>query len=87
MVQDFGREHKEIEVQIVRPGMILSSINLWRTLQANMIRASSYITSAIANVDRAVLSAALLDQVLHGFEKEILSNTDLVRIGQSKMTT
>ncbi|KAH8759923.1 hypothetical protein F5883DRAFT_564213 [Diaporthe sp. PMI_573] len=87
MVQDFGREHKEIEVQIVRPGIILSSINLWRTLQANVIRASSYITSAIANVDRPVLSAALLDQVLHGFEKEILSNTDLVRIGRSKMTT
>jgi hypothetical protein len=85
MVQDFGREHNAIQVQIVRPGMILSSTNMWMTLQANTIRASSYFTSAIANIDRPVLSAALIDQVLHGFEKEILSNSDLVRIGSSNM--
>lgn len=81
MVQDFGREHKDIEVQIVRPGMILSSPTIWRALQANLIRASSYITSAIVNIDRPTLSAALLNQAMHGFEKEILSNADLARIG------
>lgn len=79
-MQDFGRDHKEVEVQIVRPGMILSSINSWRILQANMIRASNYITGAVANIDRTDLSAALLSQVMHGFEKDILSNSDLVRI-------
>lgn len=83
MVQDFGRDHQEIETQIVRPGMILSSINSWRTLQASMIRASSYITSAVVNIELADLSAALLDQVTHGFEKDILSNADMVRIGGS----
>lgn len=81
MVQDFGRQHKDIEVQIVRPGMILSSPTFWRALQANLIRASSYITSAIINIDRLTLAAALLNQVMHGFEKEILSNADLARIG------
>lgn len=80
-MQDFGREHKDIEVQIVRPGMILSSPTFWRALQANLIRASSYITSAIVNIDRPTLSAALLNQAMHGFEKEILSNADLARIG------
>ena len=85
MVQEFGRDHKEVEVQIVRPGMILSSITSWRALQASMIRASSYITTAVVNIDRAELSAALLDQVMHGFEKEILSNADMVRIGSSVM--
>lgn len=83
LVQEFGRDHKEVEVQIVRPGVVLSTINTWRTLQASMIRASSCITSAVANIDRAELSAALLDQVMHGFEKDILSNADLVRIGGS----
>lgn len=83
MVQDFGRDHKEVEVQIVRPGMILSSINSWRILQANMIRVSNYITGAVANIDRTDLSAALLSQVMHGFEKDILSNSDLVRISGS----
>lgn len=86
MVQDFGRDHKEVEVQIVRPGMVLSYINTWRTIQANMLRASNYITNSVANVDRAELSAALLDQVIHGFEKDILSNADLVRIGGSAIT-
>lgn len=83
LVQGFGRKHKEIEVQIVRPGMVLSSINMWRTLQANLIRFGDYLTSVIANIDRRALSAALLDQALHEFEKEILSNADLVRIGGS----
>ena len=87
MVQDFGRDHKEVEVQIVRPGMVLSSINSWRALQASLIRASSYVTSAIANIERAELSAALLNQVIHGFEKQILSNEDLVRIGGSTMAS
>lgn len=86
MVQDFGRDHKEIEVQIVRPGMVLSSISTWRTLQASMLRATSYITSAVANIERAELSAALMDQAMHGFEKDILSNADLVRISGSVRT-
>lgn len=81
MVQDFSRDHKGVEVQIVRPGMILSSINSWRILQGNMIRASNYITSAVPNIDRTDLSAALLSQVIHGFDGDILSNSDLVRIG------
>lgn len=87
MVQDFGRAHKEFEVQIVRPGLILSSVNSWRSLQAYIIRASGYVTSAIVYVDRADLSAVLLDQVTHGFEKEILSNADLVRIGDAAKKT
>lgn len=85
MVQDFGRNHKEVAVQIVRPAMVLSSINTWRTLQAGVIRASGYVTSAVTYIERPELSAALVDQVIHGFEKEILSNADLVRIGSAVM--
>lgn len=86
LVQDFGHKHKEIEIGIVRPGMVLSYINPWRALQANLIRFSGYLTNAIVNIDRRELSAALLDQVLHGFEKDILTNADLVRIASSKLT-
>ncbi|CAM1510689.1 Fc.00g010240.m01.CDS01 [Cosmosporella sp. VM-42] len=36
----------------------------------------------VGNVGNAAISAAMIDQVLHGFEKEPLANDDLARIGQ-----
>lgn len=36
----------------------------------------------IGTVDISVISAALLDQVLNGFEKETLVHVDVVRIGK-----
>jgi len=80
-VQEFGAEHKEVDVHIVRPGMVWSSITFWRRAQANVFRAMNVFTRAIPNISRTELSAAILDQVVHGFEKEDLSNADLVRIG------
>ncbi|RYP61450.1 hypothetical protein DL770_009791 [Monosporascus sp. CRB-9-2] len=77
IVREFGAEHKEVDVHIVRPGMVLSSIAFWRSVQANMFRAANALTRAIPNINRTELSAAILDQAVRGFEKEALSNADL----------
>lgn len=36
----------------------------------------------LPHIDLPAIAAALLNQVIHGFEKDTLSNDDLVRIGQ-----
>jgi len=36
----------------------------------------------VPNVDVTEIAAAMLDQVIKGFEKEPLENADLVRIGR-----
>lgn len=81
MIHELGVEHKEVDVHIVRPGMVWAPTTFWRTAHANAFRATNLITRAIPNISRAELSAAILDQVVHGFEREDLSNADLVRIG------
>ena len=50
-------------------------------MQADVFRATNIFTRAIPNISRTELSAAILDQAVHGFEKKDLSNADLVRIG------
>ncbi|RYO99413.1 hypothetical protein DL764_006808 [Monosporascus ibericus] len=81
ILQEFGAEHREVDVHIVRPGMVWSSITFWRSVQANIFRATNVLTRVIPNISLTELSAAILDQVVRGFEKEALSNADLVRIG------
>ena len=40
---------------------------------------------SLPNVDVAEISAAMLHEVIHGFEKEPLENDDLVRIGREAL--
>lgn len=85
LVKVFGQDHDQVEVHIVRPGMVWSSITFWRSVVANLFRATNLLTSAIPNIDRTVLAAAILDQAVCGFEKDDLSNVDLVRIGEAAL--
>lgn len=39
----------------------------------------------LPHIELAGIAAALLDQVMNGFEKNTLSNDDLVRIGQKAL--
>ncbi|KAK8036334.1 hypothetical protein PG993_008948 [Apiospora rasikravindrae] len=80
LVEEFGKEHGQVDVHIVRPGMVWSSITRGCVL-ANLFRAINLLTRAIPNISRMELAAAILDQAVRGFEKEHLSNADLVRIG------
>lgn len=45
-------------------------------------RAEKREIPGLPHIDLPDIAAALLDQVTHGFEKDTLSNDDLVRIGQ-----
>lgn len=81
----FGQGHDQIDVHIVRPGMVWSRTTFWRSVVANLFRATSLLTSAVPNIDRTVLAAAMLDQAVRGFEKDDLSNADLVRIGEAAL--
>ena len=38
-----------------------------------------------AEVDVTEMAAAMIEQVMHGFEKDPLDNADLVRIGKKAM--
>lgn len=40
---------------------------------------------SMGNVDVREVSAAMLHEVVHGFEKEPLENEDLVRIGRQAL--
>ena len=42
-------------------------------------------TKGVGNVCITEISAAMIDQALHGFEKEPLLNDDLVRIGREAL--
>lgn len=81
LVQEFGKEHREVDIHIVRPGMVWSSTTFWRSAQANTFRAINLLSRSIPNISLTELSAAILEQTVGGFEKEALSNADLVRIG------
>lgn len=85
MVRKLPEEYKDIEVCVARPGLVISSATWARAAMASMFSAVNFFTRAIPNVAVDELSTAVLDQVIAGFEKETLSNADLVRLGQAAL--
>lgn len=57
--------------------MITSNASIWRTAWGTLLRG----TNAVQHVGRDEVAAAMIDQVLNGFEKPALTNADLKRIG------
>lgn len=84
MVLKFPTEKEGVEVCIARPGMIANSSTWSRALVANLFRIVNLFRRPLSNIQRSQLAAAVLNQVMDGFEKETLSNADLIRIGQRK---
>jgi hypothetical protein len=85
MVLKFPTEKERVEVCIARPGVIANS-SIWsRALVANLFRIVNLFGRPLPNIQRSQLAAAVLHQVMDGFEKETLSNADLVRIGQREL--
>lgn len=85
MVRKLPEEYKDIEICVARPGLVMSSATWTRAAMASVFSAVNFFTRAIPNVGVDALSAAVLDQVIAGFEKETLSNADLVRLGQAAL--
>ncbi|KAJ8123731.1 hypothetical protein ONZ43_g387 [Nemania bipapillata] len=71
-----GKELGGIEVAAVKPGLITATGDLRRLAIGFMVR----VTTGIPTINVTDLVAAMLDQVVNGFEKEPLMPEDLIRI-------
>ncbi|KAJ5510199.1 hypothetical protein N7453_002302 [Penicillium expansum] len=85
MVLKFPTEQEGVEVCIARPGLIANSTTWSRALVADLFRIVSRFGRPIPNIQRGELAAAVLKQVMNGFEKETLLNADLVRVGRREL--
>ncbi|KAI0124793.1 hypothetical protein BJ170DRAFT_635117 [Xylariales sp. AK1849] len=80
----FAADYKgEVEACVAKPGLILVNNNLWRSTMATALK----YTVGVPSISVPEISAAMLQQVLDGFEKEPLENADLVRIGHAALAT
>ncbi len=66
---------------MAKPGLITAPGQILKTIRATVLK---YVMS-LPNVDVAEISAAMLHEVIHGFEKEPLENDDLVKIGRQAL--
>ena len=62
--------------------MITSSATMWRAGQSLLFSFANIFIQAIPTVALIECAAALLGQVVHGFEKEPLNNSDLIELGR-----
>lgn len=67
-----------MEACVAKPGFITAKGQYLKTIFATGLK---YVMS-LPSIDVAEVSAAMLHEVMHGFEKEPLENDDLVRIGR-----
>jgi hypothetical protein len=84
-LQEFSDSNANIEICIARPGVVTNSTTWGRAALASLLQLTDHFSRAIPNVGRSELAAAILSQILHGFSGEILSNVDLVGIGQEAL--
>ncbi|KAJ5970526.1 uncharacterized protein N7479_000444, partial [Penicillium vulpinum] len=85
MVLRFPTEKDRVKICIAQPGVIVNSTTWSRALVANLLRIASLFGRPLSNIQRSELAAAMLNQVMDGFEKETLSNADLVRLGRREL--
>ncbi|KAK6825448.1 hypothetical protein PG987_012942 [Apiospora arundinis] len=77
MVLDYAKQHPgEIEACVAKPGLITNG-----TWKDTLMSAGLKVTGLAGSVRLSQVAAAMLRQVVNGFEKEPLQNDDLVRLG------
>ena len=78
----FASEHKgQVEACVAKPGAITGPGQYRKMI---FVTVMNYVMS-FPSVSVAEVSAAMLHEVIHGFEKEPLENGDLVRIGREAL--
>ena len=85
MVLDFAKKRDGIDVCVAQPGVVRSSATYTRSALGVVLKAASMLISSMPTISRTELAAAVLDQSVQGWEKEPLSNADLVRIGREAL--
>jgi len=69
-------------VTVAKPGLILEPGNTWHWVRSWLL----WFVASLPSVGVVEIAAAMLDQVVNGFEKDPLMNDDLVRIGQKALS-
>lgn len=83
MVRKFAAERDGLEMQIAHPGFVTTGGILWGVARCGNVIPG--VRAMAPNVSRTEMAAAILDQLVRGFDKETLTNQDLWRIGQAAM--
>ncbi|KIW66093.1 hypothetical protein PV04_08297 [Phialophora macrospora] len=79
----FAASHPgQVEVTVAKPGLILEPGNVLHWLRSWLL----WFVASLPAISVVDISAAMLDQVVNGFEKDPLMNEDLVRIGQKALS-
>ncbi|KAI0116494.1 NAD(P)-binding protein [Nemania sp. FL0031] len=74
-----GRELGGIEVAAAKAGLVTEPGDFKRAAMGFAVK----VTTGIPSINVGTLVAAMLDQVVNGFEKEPLTPHDLIRIGET----
>ncbi|EXJ57465.1 hypothetical protein A1O7_07813 [Cladophialophora yegresii CBS 114405] len=78
----FAASHPDqVEVTVAKPGLILEPGNVLHWLKSWLL----WAVVSLPSITVVEIAAAMLDQVMNGFEKDPLLNEDLVRIGQKAL--
>lgn len=86
-MEAFAKEHSDhVEAQIVKPGLITSTATLTRAASSALLKGLSLMVGFIQSLTVQEISAAMLSQVVNGFEKDVLGTDDLKRIGQDVLS-
>ena len=82
MVLKYGTENRDqLDVCIAKPGLISTVEGPNFLISGLQALATSFISLPLNRVD--YVAAAMIQQVMGGFEKDTLLNDDLTRIGKS----
>jgi len=76
----FAASHPgQVDVTVAKPGLILQPGNAFHWVRSWLL----WFVASLPSVGLNEISAAMLEQVVNGIEKDPLMNDDLVRIGQN----
>ncbi|KAK4944603.1 hypothetical protein LTR10_016037 [Elasticomyces elasticus] len=77
-----GSHPEQIDASVAKPGLILQPGSIFHWLRATLL----WWMASVPSISVVEISAAMLEQVMDGFEKDPLMNDDLARIGQKAMS-
>jgi hypothetical protein len=80
MLRRIAQQHADGKVQVcvARSSLVTSNATYFRAAWGSAVRT----LNPIANISRDELAAAMIDQVVNGFDQLVLTNADLKRRGR-----
>lgn len=85
MVRNFPLEYQGVEVCVARPRLVTNSATWAMGTMNFVLSVVNTFTRAVRNITQEELAAAVLGQTVSGFEQEVFSNAELVRLGQAAL--